>query len=414
MHEAETISQCRICGSKELINILDLGKTPLANALVCCDQVDNPESEYDLKLVFCKKCSLVQITVTVPPEILFSNYVYFSSFSDTMLEHAKEAAASLIESRNLNIDSLVVEVASNDGYLLKNFLKAQIPVLGIEPAQNIARVAEENGVPTLSKFFNSQLAKNLRDQGRQADAILGNNVLAHVADLHGFVDGIKILLKKEGVAVFEAPYVGNIIDGLEFDTIYHEHLCYFSLTALDHLFSNAGLEICDVKKLAIHGGSIRVSVCHSRQEDDRGNVKEMLKEEREKGITKEAYYLDFAKKVNAMKAALKKLLAELKSQGHSIAAYGAAAKGATFLNSFGIGKQTLDFVADRSPHKQNKFMPGICIPILPAETLLEKMPDYVLLLSWNFADEILKQQESYMQRGGKFIISIPELRIVSI
>ena len=326
-----------------------------------------------------------------------------------MLRHAQALVLRLIDERHLGPRSLVVEVASNDGYLLQYYQQAGIPVLGIEPAANIASEAVKRGVPTMVEFFGQQLAGQLRAKGQRADVIHAHNVLAHVADLNGFVEGIKILLKDDGVAVIEAPYVKDLIDHCEFDTIYHEHLCYYSLTALDRLFRRHDLFIQDVDRISIHGGSLRVTV--GKSEAAAPAVASVLAEESAWGVDRFATYRDFGVRVEALKATLTSMLAGFKRRGDRIAAYGAAAKGSTLLNYFGIGLETLDFVVDRSPHKQGRFMPGVHIPIRAPERLLEEMPDEVLLLTWNFADEILEQQKAYRQLGGRFIIPVPDVKV---
>ena len=400
---------CRSCGTAGLELVLSLGRTPLANALLTREQLSRPEPLYPLDLAFCPACTLVQITQTVPPAELFADYRYFSSFSDTMLRHARSLVAGLISERQLGPQSLVVEIASNDGYLLQNYTQAAVPVLGIEPAANIAREAEKRGIPTVVEFFGKDLAARLAAEGKRADVIHAHNVLAHVADLNGFVEGIAILVKPGGVAVIEAPYLKDLLDHCEFDTIYHEHLCYFSLTALDHLFRRHDLLIHDVERIPIHGGSLRVTVGKSAAQAPA--VARMLAEEKAWGVDRFATYRDFGTRVGALKATLTSMLAGFKRRGDRIAAYGAAAKGSTLLNYFGIGRETLDFVVDRSPHKQGRFMPGVHLPILPPERLVEEMPDEVLLLTWNFADEILEQQRIYRQLGGRFIIPVPEVRV---
>jgi len=412
---------CRSCNATSLIPILNLGNTPLANALLAEEQLTEAEETYPLELVLCPACALVQITETVPPEKLFREYLYFSSFSDTMLQHAESLASELIESRDLGPNSLVLEVASNDGYLLQYYKQSNIPVLGIEPATNVARVArEERGVPTISEFFGTELAERLVANGQRADVIHANNVLAHVADLNGFVHGLELLLKENGVAVIEVPYVKDMIDRTEFDTIYHEHLCYFSLTALDSLFQRHGLMIEEVTPLTIHGGTLRVvarKVIGQLKLDQpastrRSEVKSLLTEEDKWGVRDPRFYQGFGAKVERLRAELLKLLEELKSQGKRIAVYGASAKGATLMNYFGLGRDLLDFVVDRSTFKQGRYTPGTHLPIYSPGKLIQSMPDYVLLLTWNFSNEILEQQSEYRQRGGRFIIPIPEVKTV--
>ncbi len=408
------IAACRSCGGQDLELVLSLGSTPLANSLLQREQLDDPEPRFPLDLVFCPACTLVQITETVPPEQLFRDYLYFSSFSDTVLANARELVSRLIPERRLGPASLAVEVASNDGYLLQYYKAAGIPVLGIEPAENIAKVAvEKRGIPTVTEFFGSALANRLAGDGHRADVIHANNVLAHVADLNGFVAGLRTVLKSDGVAALEFPYVGDMIESCEFDTIYHEHLCYFSLGTLLHLFARHGLKIVEVERVPIHGGSLLVQVARDESKQRPGpSVDALLAEENVRGMNRATFYRDFGRRVLALKDQLTALLGDLKRRGKRIAAYGAAAKGSTLLNTFGIGLDVLDFVVDRSPYKQGRYMPGVHIPIADPAKLCDAMPDYTLLLSWNFADEILRQQETYRRKGGKFIVPIPEVRVL--
>jgi SAM-dependent methyltransferase len=384
---------------------------PLANSLLTPEELAEPEPRFPLELAFCPHCALVQITVTVPPEQLFREYLYFSSFSDTMVSHAAALAEDLIAGRKLSGGSLVVEIASNDGYLLQFYKGAGVPVLGIEPARNVAAVArEERGIETISEFFGPELARTLAAEGRRADVIHAHNVLAHVADLNGVVAGLRELLKDDGVAVIEVPYVKDMIDRCEFDTIYHEHLCYFSLTALERLFRRHDLMVVDVTRVAIHGGSLRVTIGSAGPPSPA--VADLLAEEDRWGVDREDFYGGFAARVERFRTELLGVLAEMKGRGARIAAYGAAAKGSTLLNYAGIGPETLDFAVDRSTHKQGRYIPGVHLPIHPPEKLLEAQPDCVLLLTWNFASEILAQQSEYRERGGTFLIPLPELKVV--
>jgi SAM-dependent methyltransferase len=377
------------------------------------EQLREPEATFPLDLVFCPACALVQITETVPPEVLFREYAYLSSFSDTVVQNAEGIVRRLIGLEGLGSESLAVEIASNDGYLLQHYHHKGIPVLGIEPAANIARVArDERGIPTVCEFFGAELAAELVAGGRAADVVHGNNVLAHVADLNGVVRGIATVLKPRGVAVIEVPYVKDLIDHCEFDTIYHEHLCYFSLTALDRLFRRHRLVIRDVERIPIHGGTLRIFASRAEWAIPGEAVKSLLAEEAAWGVDREEFYRGFGAKVERLRASLLELLGGLKAQGRRIAAYGASAKGSTLLNFFGIGADTLEFVVDRSTVKQGRYTPGTHLPILAPEKVLELRPDYLLLLTWNFADEILAQQQAFRDQGGRFIIPIPECRVV--
>ena len=401
---------CKSCGSNNAQLILTLGETPLANSLLGEHELSNPEPRYPLDLVFCENCTLVQITEVVAPEILFTDYPYFSSFSESMLTHSRDLALRLIMERSLNSESLVVEPASNDGYLLRNYVEKGIPVLGIEPALNIAEFANNHGVRTLPEFFSVDFSHKLTELGYHADIIHANNVLAHIADINGFVSGIEHLLKPDGICVVEVPYIVDLVDHTEFDTIYHEHLYYYSLSSLIPLFSRNGLTVYDVERIPIHGGSLRVFV--GKNYSPTSTVDQMLETERTRQVDRFVYYEGFQSKVEGIRQDLVDLLEKLTAQDKRIAAYGASAKGSTLLNYTGIGARTIEFVADRSTVKQGYYTPGSHIPIVAPGVLLEEMPDYVLLLVWNFADEILAQQEQYMKAGGKFIIPIPEVRIL--
>lgn len=406
----ERQTACRSCGYQELQSFLSLGRTPLANALLTEAQLDQPEETYPLELVFCSRCTLVQLTESISPEKLFRDYVYFSSFSETMLQHAEAISSALIGAKNLGAQSLVVEVASNDGYLLRNYQREGVPVLGIEPATNIARVAEQQGIRTINDFFGEALAARLVGDGFKGDVIHANNVLAHVPDLNGFVRGLRQLLKPDGLVIVEVPYVYEMITHCEFDTVYHEHLSYFSLTALNELFTRNGLTIHRIERLNIHGGTLRLYAGHATEQDH--SVTELLSDEQRRGLADVEFYKGFGERVEWLRDELVSLLYALKEHGHSIAAYGASAKGATLLNYCRLGREVLDYVVDRSTVKQGRYTPGTHLKIYAPEKLLEDVPDYVLLLTWNFAGEIYEQQVEYRKRGGRFIVPVPSVRVV--
>jgi SAM-dependent methyltransferase len=404
---------CRSCGEPGLTSFLDLGETPLADNLVSPDAPAGAEERFPLEVAFCRTCSLVQITEEVPPEKLFvDNYLYFSSFSDHLLRHSRDHALGLIERQGLGPDSFVVEVASNDGYLLKNFVEHGIPVLGIDPAPTQAEAAEANGVPTLTEFFGEELARRVAAERGRADAIIANNVMAHVPDLNGFVAGYRELLAEDGVVTVENPYVRDLIDHGEFDTIYHEHHCYFSCSAVDALARRNGLFLNHVEHFPdLHGGTLRWHI--GRRDEPSETVKAYLRAEQDTGMLDIGYYKDFGTRVHAIRDGLVALLRDIRAQGRTIAAYGAAAKGATLVNFVGIGTDLVDFVVDRNVHKHGLLMPGVHIPIVGPEALTERKPDYTLLLAWNFKDEILAQQAKYRAAGGQFIVPVPEPQVVS-
>lgn len=405
------IDGCRACGYSRLAPVLSLGSTPLANALPAADAAGMEEMRFPLDLVFCPSCSLLQITETVRPDILFSDYPYASSNSRSFVQQAEALAVTLIDRFSLGAHSQVVEIASNDGYLLQHYLKRGVSVLGIDPARNVADIALSRGIPTRAAFFNARLANDLVAEGMSADVIHANNVLAHVADLKGVVAGIAALLKPTGTAVIEVPYARDFIEQCEFDTIYHEHLCYFSAHSLAGVFDKAGLPLWDVEKTPFHGGTIRLFF---RRADAprQARATQLLESEEQDGLLDAGYYSDFGRRAEKLIRDLPGFLRALKSEGKRLAAYGASAKGATLLNVSGIGTDLLDFVADRSPLKQGRLMPGVHLPIVAPEELLARRPDYVLLLSWNFADEIISEQQQFLDTGGRFIVPLPKIRIL--
>jgi SAM-dependent methyltransferase len=407
----ETIDGCRSCGSQSLETVLDLGITPLADRLLSDVTLQQDEPKCPLTVAFCAECGLMQILETVRPAVLFGkDYPYYSSVSPALMAHFRGNVEEVLERRRLGPDSLVLELASNDGYLLRHYVEAGIPVLGIDPAEGPAGEAIKRGINTRIDFFTAALAEQLAGEGVSADVIHANNVLAHVADTNGFVGGMARLLKSDGEIVIECPYVRDLVEHCEFDTIYHQHLCYFSVTAVDRLFRRHGLFLNRVLRTAIHGGSLRLFVGKHAAVDS--SVTRILEEERRLGLDGPDYYRDFGVRVAALCERLRALIDALKTKGQRLAGYGAAAKGCTLMAAARITADDLECVVDRSPFKHGWYMPGNHIPIRPVDWLLEHSPDCVLLLSWNFADEIMSQQSEYRARGGKFLVPVPEPKII--
>ena len=398
--------QCRSCASCSTEEVINLGEQPLANNFLSPEFLELPEQRFPLGLVVCTECWMLQITDLVPPVDLFSQYVYFSSYSEAWVVHAAACAARYREEFS---PGHVVEIASNDGYLLRHFADHDISHLGIEPAANIAKIARAKGVETRVDFFSEKLARDLVSE-HSADLILANNVFAHVPDTNDFVAGLKVLLSVDGYAVMEFPYAVEMIGQGEFDTIYHEHVFYFTLTSLEPLMTRHQMRITRVERTPMHGGSLRIFVRHDSHRADE-TVASLREEEVRLGVGSTAFYQDFASKAEVTRSQVHDQFREFKAKGQRVAAYGAAAKGSTFLNFCGLTVEDIEFVVDRSPHKQGKLMPGTLIPILSCEELGNRAPEVTLLLAWNFADEILGQQAGYREAGGKFLIPIPEVRL---
>jgi len=400
--------KCRFCDRELTHEFIDLVNSPPSNSFLTKDF-------YPLKLFVCDKCFLVQIDEYKKSDDIFNkDYAYFSSFSTSWLEHAKKYVDMITDRLELSTASHVMEIASNDGYLLQYFLKKQIPCLGIEPSANTAQAAREKGVDTLEEFFGAESAERLVQEERKADLIIGNNVLAHVPDINDFVSGLKIALKNSGVVTMEFPHVMRLIEENQFDTIYHEHFSYLSFHTVRRIFAEHGLVLFDVEELPTHGGSLRIYARHD--EDDSksvtSNVVGLLEKEASKGMLQLDYYLGFQQKADKVKYALLAFLLEQKEQGKKVVAYGAAAKGNTLLNYCGVKKDLIEFVVDASPHKQGKFLPGSHIPVVKEDEITRLKPDYVLVLPWNIKNEIMDQLNYIRDWGGKFVVAVPDLKIV--
>ncbi|MBA3961938.1 MAG: methyltransferase domain-containing protein [Chthoniobacterales bacterium] len=404
---------CRFCETPLRQTFVDLGLSPLCESYVSPEQMKEPETLYPLHSFVCEECYLVQLPEYVSPRAIFEEYAYFSSYSDSWLAHAKSYVSDISERLNLNAQSLVIELASNDGYLLQYFLERKIPVLGIEPAKNVAQTAIKKGIPTVTEFFGVKLARKLATEGRQADLLLGNNVLAHVPDINDFVGGMKILLKPTGVITMEFPHLIRLIEENQFDTIYHEHFSYLSFTTVSRIFEAHGLRLFDVDEIKTHGGSLRIYACHA---DDNSKpvsatAKRLTQTEADWGIAKLEPYTAFTQKVEATKRGLLRFLIETRSAGKTIAGYGAPGKGNTLLNYCGIRTDFLDYTVDRSTYKQGKFTPGTRIPIYAPERIRETKPDFLFILPWNLKDEIMQQCSYIREWGGKFVVPIPEVKV---
>lgn len=404
---------CRFCGAELCHTFVDLGMSPLCESYVSRQQLEQMEPFYPLHVFVCDQCWLVQLQEFVSPEHIFTEYAYFSSYADSWVQHAKRYTDKMIAELDLDSNSFVVEIASNDGYLLQHFVAAGIPALGVEPAANVARVAESKGIPTLVKFFGRETAHAMRSEGMKPDLVLGNNVLAQVPDLNDFVAGMKILLGPTGVITMEFPHLMRLMAENQFDTIYHEHFSYFSFIAVDTIFAAHGLTLFDVEELPTHGGSLRIYARHTEDESKpvTARARELRQREVEAGFTDVRCYANFAEQVKQTKWKLLSFLIEARNAGKSVAGYGAPGKGNTLLNYCGIRTDFLDYTVDRNPYKQGKFLPGTHIPIFPPERIRETKPDYVLILPWNFKDEIMEQMAYIREWGGKFLVPIPAVGV---
>jgi SAM-dependent methyltransferase len=405
--------KCRLCGVPLEHVFVDLGMSPLSNAYLLPEQCGRMEPFYPLCAYVCRQCWLVQLEEFRSPEDIFSEYAYFSSYSESWLQHAREYARAVVERFAMGPRHRVVEIGSNDGYLLRNFRDRGVPVLGIEPASNVARVAEAQGIPTLVRFFGAALAQELAAAGQTADLLVGNNVLAHVPDLHDFVAGLKVLLGRSGVLSLEFPHLLRLMEGNQFDTIYHEHFSYFSLQTAEAALRRHGLTVFDVEELPTHGGSLRVLVGHEEQgRPVSSRVRRLRDVEQAAGLDRMDAYTRFAETVHETKRTLLDFLIRAKRHGQAVVAYGAAAKGTTLLNYCGIRTDFIDYVVDRSPHKQGRLLPGTHIPIRSPDRIEATRPDYVLILAWNLRDEIVAQMAHVRDWGGRFVVPIPRVEVL--
>lgn len=405
---------CRFCRAALEHVFADLGNSPLANSFIAPDRQEECEPVFPLRVLICSECLLVQLPEFETPENLFSEYAYFSSYSDTWLDHARRYVEDMTARFFLGRDSQIVEVASNDGYLLRFFKERSIPVLGVEPAVNVAEAASADGIPTVVRFFGEHTARELADQGFEADLLLGNNVLAHVPDLNDFVRGLNLLLKPEGVITMEFPHVMRLMEYNQFDTIYHEHFSYFSLATVERVFASHDLRIFDVQELPTHGGSLRIFATHreARNHDVQPTVGTLLEAEVERGLDRIESYLSFNRQARQTRKALLEFLADLQTKDVSMAAYGAPAKGNTLLNYCGIGPDVIEYTVDRNPHKQGTLLPGSRIPVRAPEALRNTRPDFVFILPWNLRDEITREWAEIAEWGGRFFVAIPEVQIL--
>ena len=410
---SDTGALCRFCGERLEMTFVDLGMSPLCESYVARERLNAMEPFYPLHVWVCSRCLLVQLEEYVSPESIFSEYAYFASYSDSWLQHVKQYTDLVVDRFALGPDSRVVELASNDGYLLQYFVQKGIPVLGIEPAANVAAAAEQKGVPTRVEFFTESFARRLVAEGQQADLVIGNNVLAQVPDLNDFVEGIRVLLKPSGIATAEFPHLVRLVAENQFDTIYHEHFSYFSFTTVARVFAAHGLTMFDVQELPTHGGSLRIYARHdvNGAQPISRRVGELLSREAELGLTSPDYYRNFGRQVEATKRRLLGFLIKAKSEGKSIAGYGAPGKGNTLLNYCGIRTDFLDYTVDRNPYKQGRFLPGTRIPIHHPDRIRETRPDYVFILPWNFKDEIMSQLAYVREWGAKFVVPIPTVTV---